>query len=467
MNKMVRFFSMLVCASFSLSIEAAWTYNETAWDNKDIGYGTISDGTWTLTAKRTIKDSQMLKVYAEAGKATGPSELSPMDFTEIEGGFKVVTIGKIFGILTECKEKISELIAPDCTAIEGGTGFGFGGCSKLTKVVLSPEFSSFESKVFSSCVELAVFSPSELKVKTIPYQAFSNCKKLATDFKCDNLVTISDYAFQNCVNLKKIEAPKLEEISIKGFLDCTGLLSVKSKSLRLLGAQAFSGCTALDFDLKDLLGSPLEFLGNTNKNLKAISGSFLNCSSLNGPLVWDFPNLNPNIVHTNCFKGCTSLSSVVFKTPVDEIQDEAFAPIAPGAKIYMNKKAPKVFGARAIGNNVGTQNKGPYPKVYIDDSSLEEYLTVMSEKNCVIRKSEFNTWSGAVCGYEMTWSKIAGMMGKDDTVCSVASDVVSLIGEEKRNVSAFVIGAKGTKDAEIFCFWVIKKPRSGFSVVVR
>ena len=467
MNKVLRFLLILACVASSFSLEAAWTYNETTLDNKDIGSGTISDGKWTLTATRIAKNSMNLKVYAEKDKAVGPSELSPMDFTEIEGGFKVVTIGKIFGNLTECYEKISELIAPDCTTIEGGTGFGFGGCSKLTKVVLSPEFSSFDSKVFSGCVELAVFSPSVLKVKTIPYQAFSNCKKLATDFKCDNLVTISDYAFQNCVSLKRIDAPNLEEISIKGFHNCTGLLSVKSKSLRLLGAQAFSGCTALDFDLKDLLGSPLEFLGNTNKNLKAISESFLNCSSLKGPLVWDFPNLNPAIVHTNCFKNCTSLSSVVFNTPVDEIQDEAFAPIAPGAKIYMNKKAPKVFGARAIGNNVGKQNKGPYPKVYIDDSSLDEYLTVMGKNNCVIRKSEFNTWSGAVCGYEMTWSKISGMMGKDDTVCSVASDVVSLIGEEKRNVSAFVIGAKGTSDKDIFCFWVIKKPGSGFSVVVR
>ena len=467
MNKVLGFPLILACVASSFSLEAAWTYNETTLDSKGIGSGTISDGKWTLTAKRIAKNSIDLKVYAEKDKAVGPSELSPLDFTEIEGGFKVVTIGKIFSILTECKVNISELIAPDCTTIEGGTNSGFGGCSKLTKVVLSPEFESFESKVFSGCSELVTFFPSELKVESIPYQAFFNCKKLAADFTCDNLVTISDYAFSGCESLKKIDAPKLEEISIKAFLDCTGLLSVKSKSLRLLGAQAFSGCTALDFDLKDLLGSPLEFLGNTNKNLKVISESFLNCSSLKGPLVWDFPNLNPAIVHTNCFKNCTSLSSVVFNTPVDEIQDEAFAPIAPGAKIYMNKKAPKVFGARAIGNNVGTKNKGPYPKVYIDDSSLDEYLTVMGEKNCVIRKSEFNTWSGAVCGYEMTWSKIAGMMGKDDTVCSVASDIVSLIGEEKRNVSAFVIGAEGTSDKDIFCFWVIKKPRSGFSVVLR
>ena len=460
MNKMVRFFSMLVCASFSLSIEAAWTYTETE-DKNGVGPGTISDGKWTLTAKRIAKNSMNLKVYAEAGKATGPSELSPMDFTEIEGGFKVVTIGKIFGHLTECKEKISELIAPDCMTIEGGTGFGFGGCSKLTKVVLSPEFSSFESKVFSGCVELAVFSPSELKVKTIPYQAFLNCNKLATDFTCDNLVTISDYAFQNCVSLKKIDAPNLEEISIKGFLDCTGLISVKSKSLRLLGAQAFSGCTALDFDLKDILGPSLEFLGNTNKNLKTISGSFLGCSSLKGPLVWDFPNLNPNIVHTNCFKNCTSLSSVVFKTSVEEIQNGAFLSIAPGAQLFMHKEPPKMFSAQAIGNK-----KGPYPKIYIGGDTYDDWVEAIRVDNCMILKGDFNKWNGTIGGKAKSWKDVAELMESDSAMCTVAGDdTVALIGEEKRHVQAFVISAD--EKGNLYGFWVIKNPDSGFRVSIR
>ena len=469
MNKVFRFFLILACVASSFSLEAAWTYTETTWDNKGIGSGTISDGKWNLSASRIKKDSMELKVYASQGKSSGPSELSPMDFSKIEGDFKVVEISVMFRdkFLGDWKKLISELIAPDCTVLSADNGYGFGGCSSLTNVVLNSELPTLKSKSFVDCSGLVKFYPNELKVTSLPYMAFTNCKKLTGDFTFENLVSIDERAFDACYSLKSITAPKLEKISARGFLNCTNLLYVKSESLKSLGALAFSGCTALDFDLKDLLGPSLEYFGLTNKNVKASSGSFLNCSSLNGPLVWDFPNLNPNIVHTNCFKNCTSLSSVVFKTPVDEIQDEAFAPIAPGAKIYMNKKVPKVFGARAIGNNVGKQNKGPYPKVYIDDSSLDEYLTVMGKNNCVIRKSEFNAWSGAVCGYEMTWSKIAGMMGKDDTVCSVASDVVSLIGEEKRNVSAFVIGAKGTKDTEIFCFWVIKKPRSGFSIVVR
>lgn len=462
MNKMIRLFSMLVCASFSLSIEAAWTYTETTWDDKNGGSGTISDGKWTLSAKRTAKDPQMLEVYAD-GNSAGPSELSPMDFTEIEKGFKVVKIIADKYFRPKYCDMISELIAPDCTSLgEAKTGYGFSNYKQLTKVVLSPEFTDLYSSIFSGCSNLAVFSPSELKATAIPFKAFQNCSKLATDFTCDNLVTIGDFAFENCASLKKIDAPKLEEISITSFNKCTGLISVKSKSLKFLGANAFSGCTALDFDLKDLLGSSLEFLGKTNVNSKAISGSFSGCSSLKGPLVWDFPNLNPNIVHTNCFYGCTSLSSVVFKTPVEEIQMGAFASIAPGARLFMHKEPPRMFSALAIGNKKG----GPYPKIYIGGDTYDDWLEAIRADNCMILKGDFNKWNGTIGGKEKSWKDVADLMKSDSAMCSVADDdTVALIGEEKRHIQAFVISADAK--GNLYGFWVIKKPGSGFSVVVR
>ena len=463
MNKVLGFLLILACVAASFSLEAAWTYNETTWDNKGIGSGTISDGKWTLSAMRIAKNSMNLRVYAEKDKAVGPSELSPMDFSKIEGDFKVVEISVMFkkDILGDWKEFISELIAPDCTVLSADNGYGFGYCSSLTNVVLNSELSTLKSKAFVDCSGLVKFYPNELKVTSLPYMAFTNCKKLTGDFTFENLVSIDERAFDACYSLKSITAPKLEKISAKGFLNCTNLLYVKSESLKSLGALAFSGCTALDFDLKDILGPSLEFLGNTNKNVKAISESFLGCSSLKGPLVWDFPNLNPNIVHTNCFKGCTSLSSVVFKTPVEEIQNGAFLSIAPGAQLFMHKEPPKMFSAQAIGNK-----EGPYPKIYIGGDTYDDWLEAIRADNCMILKGDFNKWEGTIGGKSISWKKVAELMESDSAMCSVAGDnTVAVIGEEKRHVQAFVISAD--KKSNLYGFWVIKNPDSGLRVSIR
>lgn len=466
MNKMIRFFSMLVCASFSLSIEAAWTYTETTKDDKGVGSGTISDGKWNLSAKRKKKDSMELIVYASKSKSSGPSELSPMDFSKIEEDFKVVEIGTMFrkDYLGDWKEFISELIAPDCTVLSADNGYGFGYCSKLTNVVLNSELPTLKSKSFVDCSGLVKFYPNELKVTSLPYMAFTNCKKLTGDFTFENLVSIDERAFDACYSLKSITAPKLEKISAKGFLNCTNLLHVKSESLKSLGAQAFSGCTALDFDLKDLLGPSLEYFGLTNKNVKASSGSFYKCSSLKGPLTWNFPHLISNIVHTNGFYNCASLSSVVFKTPVDEIQSGAFSEIAPGAELFMHKEAPVLFANDAIGNT-----EGPFPKVYLPRETFDGWLDKIAENNCVIRKSEFNTWSGDIEGNSKTWATIAALMEKDTEMCSVADDdTVTLIGDEKRSVQAFVVNSYTSNNKEYLRgFWLIKNPDSGFRVSIR
>lgn len=81
-------------------------------------------------------------------------------------------------------------------------------------------------RAFASCESLErILIPST--VKTIDFQAFSNCTKLRNVELCDGLVKIDNNAFENCA-LESIKIPaSVQVIYAETFEDCRSLVSVQ------------------------------------------------------------------------------------------------------------------------------------------------------------------------------------------------------------------------------------------------
>ena len=476
-HTMSRVFSAFLALCFLSSAEAAvWTYTQTAVDKDGIGYGTISDGVWTLYAKRCAKDSMDLTVsgLTEPGGGTGPAEgvVAPIDFTHVNDGFRVLKIGTLIGTKDahyRFRNQISEIIAPDCIAI--GTGQNaVSGCGNLTNLFFNAELDITGcSKVFSGNTKLVSFHPTVLKSSSIPYQGFQNCHRLKVAFTFPNCTSISELAFYLCRELQSVDAPNLTVVQKQAFYNCTNLTSLTTSSLNKLGSAAFRGCKKLELDLSASLGRSLTLIGNSATDM---SETFLGCSSLKGPLVWDFPNLVTNVVSKSCFSGCSDLASVVFKTAVEEIRADAFYNIGPGAEVRLPAAVPRVYGARAF-----ARDNVPFPKLYLKDN-VEDWLAAISVSHHVLLKEDFNNnnWSNRVevsCAHDdRVWSNMASAMALDTDMCESVYEgdgnkrhVVKVTVKDKR-VIAFVLYHAGGNHKQSYC-WILKEPGTGFRIMIR
>ena len=476
-HTMSRVFSAFLALCFLSSAEAAvWTYTQTAVDKDGIGYGTISDGVWTLYAKRCAKDSMDLTVsgLTEPGGGTGPAEgvVAPIDFTHVNDGFRVLKIGTLIGTKDahyRFRNQISEIIAPDCIAI--GTGQNaVSGCGNLTNLFFNAELDITGcSKVFSGNTKLVSFHPTVLKSSSIPYEGFKDCHKLKVAFTFPNCTSISGNAFSLCYELQSVDAPNLTVVQKYAFYNCTNLTSLTTSSLNWLGSAAFRGCKKLELDLSASLGRSLTLIGNSATDM---SETFLGCSSLKGPLVWNFPNLVTNVVSKSCFSGCSDLASVVFKTDVEEIRADAFYNIGPGAEVRLPAAVPRVYGARAF-----ARDNVPFPKLYLKDH-VEDWLAAISASHHVLLKEDFDNkdWSNRVevsCDHDdRVWSDMASSMALDTDMCESVYEgegnkrhVVKVTVKDKR-VIAFVLYHAGNNHTQSYC-WILKEPETGFRIKIR
>lgn len=157
-----------------------------------------------------------------------------------------------------------------------------------------------------------------------------------------SVVSIENYAFYNCTNLKSIimantitmvGANSVLAIPPGPFTGCTGLEKViLSESTKLIGDRAFEDCTKLtdivipssvtsieygafygctNLTNVDLTGSSLEYIGQY---------AFCRCSSLTSV---NIPN-SVTQIESYAFYGCSSLSYVTIPNSVTTIEESAF-----------------------------------------------------------------------------------------------------------------------------------------------
>ena len=124
--------------------------------------------------------------------------------------------------------------------------YSFGGCTKLTEVVLHEGCPKLSSNVFYGCTGLTKMTIPE-GYTSIPKSAFENCTGLQRVELPSTLTIISDNAFENCTGLTELNFPEgLTSIYGSAFAGCTGLTELEFPStLRTLSYMAFSRCTGL------------------------------------------------------------------------------------------------------------------------------------------------------------------------------------------------------------------------------
>ena len=452
--------------SVTMSPKSCWTYVEESVDHNRHGHGYVTDGVWRLSATRT-RDTTQLTLTGSGGKFYGAAP-SPMNFTNVRdaGGvaYQVVEFGSVTRrnvgqLLYDQGPMVTELVAPDC--LRFNTDYNFGHCTSMTNVVLNANFSVLREGAFSGCASLRTIHPRRMMCTTVPGRSFNGCASLEGGLEFPVATGTGGYAFSGCSSLESVIATNLTSIGEYGFSGCTSLSEIAvSPGLTQVSLSGFEGCTALAPDsLGKILGKSLKYLGYTN--FAKMGSEFHLCSSLEGPLVWDFPNLATNVVNATCFAGCSSLGSVIFKTPVAEIRDNAFYGIKEGGEIHMHAQAPARFGARVAGSQTA-----PYPRIYLKDN-FDAWLTAMNVQQDLMRRADFDnqSWTSKVRADTIKWSDMAKEMAKDTSLCSVEMSGNTIT---KVNVNKKVLGIMlyCHNHAHWMC-WILREPVKGTTIFVR
>lgn len=461
---------------------SSWVYHEEGVDNK-IGFGCISNKIWKLYAKRIEKGSSSLQVSGYNGAFYGSeSEVYPINLADIKSAdgtesFKATKIGRMTGNssnLYNYRNRLSEVIAEDCMSFYDD--YIFANCQALTNVVLNVGFGGLKKASFEKCTALVDIFPRTIGGDVANY-SFSGCTILTGSFKFPSATVVGENAFSNCDYIEEVIAPDAKEVKRNVFCSCDRLTNVVlSSELAKVPYRAFYNCKSLRTEfLSRTLGTSLTFIGQE---------AFYGCANFTS-LVWDFPNLK--MVATNCFDGCSSLGSIVFKTPVAEIAHWAFRNIKPGAEVYMHKMPPTVFGCGAICIGSGdwqTINEKTYPRVYLS-GNIDEYLSVIRKYHHVILKEDFNNKEfsvspvsppcshGDIYGHSIiTWERIANQMAKDREVCEAETtgtgnrERVTKISMKKKGVIGFALLHSSSGHTE-YGFWIMSTGQKGFRVLVR
>lgn len=484
--------------------ETYWIYTEEGQD-RGIGYGCISNAVWKFYAKRNSANSSELYVNAGSkGEFKGePTKVYPVNLTYIYNNseksqrFFVTSFG-CFSYKSPnqapYKDRLSEFIAPDCTSFDNNVGHTFRQCTSLTNVVLNENFKVLPSSAFLDCSALVNFSPRSFKVcNSISDSVFYGCKKLAGKFSFEACTTVYGSVFYGCEALEEVSMPAAGMISDNMFKGCLSLEKVYMPSALSIGVSAFEGTKKLT-DLtvspnleqiasaafKNSTGLPPDFFNRIagrrlkyfgSKDFKKMGSEFMGCTSLTS-LIWNFPNLEKNVVNSSCFSGCSSLGKVVFKTPVDEIQASAFENIREGAEIYLPKEVPGAVGQWAIGiKKANKDNPVAWPKAFVPDETKDQWLEAMGQTCRYFKKEQFNVSDAEAYGTNhkdyahYSWAKALEIMKLDTDMCTYDSESNRWTIKDKR-VIGFVFAQK-SNSAECYGCWVLRAPESGFQVIVR
>lgn len=448
---------------FAISSDAAWTYTETnilnninstciprELYNGKVGVGYITDDNWTFHAFRSI-DANDRDIYVDASRWEEIKEekTAPINFSEINEGFKVVYFVGVKANTSLIKKYATELVAPECSNLAGENSFV--GSEVLTNVTLcATEAVLFRNdRLFQSCTKLVSFTPNKIAGTSLRTEMFNGCSSLEGEFEFPECTSFARNVFNGCAKLGGIKAENAISVGQTSFQGCSSLSNiVLSSFVESVGNYAFKGCSKITTEfVHGILHKGLKQLGNSATDRK---GCFQDCTGLTGSLVWDCPNVT--VIPQECFSGCSSLGRVEIKSYVSEIQLKAFFNLKESAEIYLPEIPVEVYGAHVIAGS-----SAPLPRVYLS-GDIQIWLEKMYENasNHLIKKEEFGDTSWvSKHRNDVTWGRNMGIMVKGDTTMYEDGKV------KDKNVVGFIMG--NTNNG---C-WILKKPETGFKVIVR
>ena len=404
--------------------------------------------------KATLKNPDELYLDGTGCSYSGSSPCS-LDLTEITD-----TDGKTYKAVSfkalpaAAKPYLTEFIAPDCQKIEGEKCFN--NCTELLKVALDENVTYIGAFSFYKCSKLENFTPRTLAVEYVYKYTFHSCSNLRGGFTLSSCKKILEGGFNSAANLEWIEAPEATVIGDGAFYGCSVLTSVSVPKIKQICNQAFQNCTSLTTEsVNGMMHRGVELLATNAKSTGGVA--FGGCTSIEGPLIWNMPQLQTNVVWYSMFSSCSNLREVRILSEVAEIREAAFKNIAPGAAVYMPMKAPAVFGVNAV-----CRQSAPYPKIYLK-GNYDAWFKVMGVSHQILPKERFNdpTWTSTTThtGYD----RMRKRMSDDTEMCTTTKtgNTITEVAAKDKNVIAFV-----AFNDESWC-WVLKIPEQGFRVIVR
>lgn len=199
----------------------------------------------------------------------------------------------------------------------------FKDCSSLQTVTFNGNVLEFIALgAFSGCASLTDFTfPMLGSSFTLGASAFAGCSSLESIVLPDNVKTIADNTFLNCVSLEAaaMQSVAAGTVGASAFEGCVKLKNVKlSDAVTQIKQKAFLNCVALE---QITLPASLTKLGNGSTSSSAGNGNvFENCVSL---LEITLPE-EVNVIDVATFKNCTSLSKVTIGGAIMVIREDAF-----------------------------------------------------------------------------------------------------------------------------------------------
>ena len=479
-----RFILAALVAAMGLTVNAGWVYTKTGTNDKGVEVGVLSDDNWSFGVTRKNGTNELTVDCTLEGFECRATEPCPIDFstgiTDSEGiKYQVVAYkkGKPSKMTAECLAKISKFIAKDCKLLGGhGEGYDFKGASNLQKVEFNDDLEIAKGGyIFQDCVALKDFSPRTIRFNADVGYLFKGCKNLGGDFEIYEKTSVCNGMFKGTL-VGKVTALNATTIGESAFQDCCNFSNlVTNCKVDSIGRLAFSNCPKIDMEfVTKMLHKELTRLGNVKLDERI--GIFSGCTGIEGELVWNLPQIDMNIVPNRCFKDCINITKVIFKTPIEEMREEAFLNLKEGAEIYLPSQVPSSFGRSAVGNCRIKQNKTDtittlWPKVYLSAETKDEWLTVMGQNNRVIRKENFNVVDKpcvegiAPNHYQVSTNRATAVaiMAMDTDMCKLEDNRVTVYD---RNVIGFVFLKKNSV-SEYYGCWVMKLPKDGLKVIVR
>lgn len=223
---------------------------------------------------------------------------------------------------------------------------------KVKKVIIDNEITSIGDYAFYNCVGMTSIVISN-SMKTIGKCAFLSCVNLTSVNIPNNVISIGESAFSNCTNLEEILLPcDLTRISGHMFAYCSKLQKIECpKGIEDIGEFAFYQCTDLNnITLSDKVtnihkGAFMES-GLTKiilpGNIKTIEeDTFNGCSNLT---IISIPE-GVRSIEKSAFEYCTKLTSIVIPDSVISIGDRAFGTCKNIQEIVIPN------GTKSIGKN--------------------------------------------------------------------------------------------------------------------
>lgn len=224
------------------------------------------------------------------------------------------------GIFSYCVEIIEAHLPVGLSEVPDNT---FYGCTKLEMVMIPETVFRIGEGAFRECVSLEEITLPE-KVAVIANSAFNGCTGLSeVDFVGENLISIDDFAFNNCSNIRSVTLPEsLKELERYAFGNCTSLETIRIPScVWFISSGAFAECPALS---EITVSEDNRYYKATDDVLYDIVGKELICYPAGKTASEYILPETVEYIYSNAFSNASSLERLVLPASVNQIGYFAF-----------------------------------------------------------------------------------------------------------------------------------------------